>query len=380
MEGLSDQPHARPVQVRPAERFDAAVDASTPRSTTTARPPAGSSSSTCCGRWRPRRPAGSSSRAATPSPQAGPLRVLFPEARFIHVVRDGRDVSASRVGQARWLAPRGRGAGPRMVGAAAARDRRRRRRDRRRALHEVSLDELVSGSRRGRTIRNCASSPASAPDGRMRASSAPVSPRRPTPSAGARGLRAPRERRRCAATRRSSTGSRPTASAARRCCGGLGAAAGERRRERAPGARELVFVGGTGRSGTHVVSQLLADHSRFAASRSSAASTSTRRASPTCSPGGRPRSEFLRKLSRSGGTGSGRRAGAPFASAPRRLAFDDAKVRGLHKIVDRDRFERRGRRVRGDARRRPRSRLPQPLPRPALAVAEPRRASRRWSR
>ncbi len=35
--------------------------------------------------------------------QAAMLLRLFPEARFIHVVRDGRDSSASRVSQRRWL-------------------------------------------------------------------------------------------------------------------------------------------------------------------------------------------------------------------------------------------------------------------------------------
>jgi hypothetical protein len=35
--------------------------------------------------------------------QAATLLRLFPEARFIHVVRDGRDASASRVSQRKWL-------------------------------------------------------------------------------------------------------------------------------------------------------------------------------------------------------------------------------------------------------------------------------------
>jgi hypothetical protein len=85
--------------------------------------------------------------------EAGTLGLLFPEARFIHVVRDGRDVAASRVGQARWISyPRtmeqgldwweGRirriDAGVRAVGA----DR----------VYAVSLDDLVTEDRRRRTF------------------------------------------------------------------------------------------------------------------------------------------------------------------------------------------------------------------------------------
>ena len=86
--------------------------------------------------------------------EAGTLGLLFPEARFVHVVRDGRDVAASRVGQARWLAhPRtmqqglewweGRmrriDAGVRAVGGER--------------VLAVSLDDLVSGNRRKETLR-----------------------------------------------------------------------------------------------------------------------------------------------------------------------------------------------------------------------------------
>jgi hypothetical protein len=77
--------------------------------------------------------------------QGAVLARLFPEARFVHVVRDGRDASASRVAQARWLVyPRTRRQGmdwweQRMRGIAsgiAAIPPER--------LLEVSIDELVA--------------------------------------------------------------------------------------------------------------------------------------------------------------------------------------------------------------------------------------------
>ncbi len=77
---------------------------------------------------------------------AGTLAKLFPEARFVHVVRDGRDVAASRVGQARWLTyPRTIDQGLEWwqarfrridAGVRAAGPGR---------VHAVGLDDLVSG-------------------------------------------------------------------------------------------------------------------------------------------------------------------------------------------------------------------------------------------
>lgn len=87
--------------------------------------------------------------------QAGALGLLFPEARFLHVVRDGRDVAASRVGQARFLAH------PRTMqqGLEWWEARIRSIDDGVRAVgHDrvlaLSLDDLVSGTRRRETYRS----------------------------------------------------------------------------------------------------------------------------------------------------------------------------------------------------------------------------------
>lgn len=86
--------------------------------------------------------------------EAGTLSLLFPEARFIHVVRDGRDVAASRVGQARWLAyPRTMSQGLEWWEARIRRiDGGVRAAGPERVL-AVSLDDLVSGNRRKETLR-----------------------------------------------------------------------------------------------------------------------------------------------------------------------------------------------------------------------------------
>jgi sulfotransferase family protein len=81
--------------------------------------------------------------------QAPTLLRLFPDARFIHVVRDGRDAAASRVAQARWLAR------PRTIGQGLEWwEARMRRIDAgMRAIPDdqsiaVSLDELIDLRRR----------------------------------------------------------------------------------------------------------------------------------------------------------------------------------------------------------------------------------------
>ncbi|MEZ5074247.1 MAG: sulfotransferase [Solirubrobacterales bacterium] len=103
-----------------------------------------------------------------------------------------------------------------------------------------------------------------------------------------------------------------------------------------PESPELLFVGGTGRSGTHVVSQLLANHSRWARVPIEARFHVNPQGFPDLLAGRVSPDEFLRKLRRFWWRRI--RAGEVAPVIARRLAFG-RKVRGLHKVVERDRFD-----------------------------------------
>jgi hypothetical protein len=99
--------------------------------------------------------------------QAPTLVKLFPEARFVHVVRDGRDASASRVSQTRLVYPRTRRQGLKWweerirridAGARAIPPER---------FHEVELGELLTRGKRS-ALRNLARYAGVRPDNRLK--------------------------------------------------------------------------------------------------------------------------------------------------------------------------------------------------------------------
>lgn len=99
---------------------------------------------------------------------------------------------------------------------------------------------------------------------------------------------------------------------------------------------DLLFVGGTGRSGTHVVSQLVANHSRWARVPIEARFHVNPQGFPDLLAGQVSPEQFLRKLKRFWWRRI--RAGEVAPVIARRIAFG-RKVRGLHKVVERDRFD-----------------------------------------
>ncbi len=99
---------------------------------------------------------------------------------------------------------------------------------------------------------------------------------------------------------------------------------------------DILFVGGTGRSGTHVVSQLLANHSHYARVPIEARFHVNPQGFPDLLSGQVTPEQFLRKMRRFWWRRI--RAGEVAPVVARRIAFG-RKVRGLHKVVERDRFD-----------------------------------------
>jgi hypothetical protein len=99
---------------------------------------------------------------------------------------------------------------------------------------------------------------------------------------------------------------------------------------------DLLFIGGTGRSGTHVLSQLLSNHSRYARVPIEARFHVNPQGFPDLLAGKVSPEQFLRKLERFWWKRI--RAGEVAPVLARRIAFG-RKVRGLYKVVERDRFE-----------------------------------------
>jgi hypothetical protein len=99
---------------------------------------------------------------------------------------------------------------------------------------------------------------------------------------------------------------------------------------------DILFVGGTGRSGTHVISQLLANHSHYARVPIEARFHVNPQGFPDLLSGQVSPEQFLRKMRRFWWRRI--RAGEVAPVVARRMAFG-RKVRGLHKVVERDRFD-----------------------------------------
>jgi Sulfotransferase family len=118
--------------------------------------------------------------------------------------------------------------------------------------------------------------------------------------------------------------------------------------------RDIVFVGGTGRSGTHIVADLLGRHSRFAAIPIECRFHCNPNGLADLVTGETTPAEFLAKLR--GFWWHRVRVGDRTIVRPGRLSLlrrsnGEARVRGLHKLMPRDRFERAVARFEGDHER-----------------------------
>jgi hypothetical protein len=103
-----------------------------------------------------------------------------------------------------------------------------------------------------------------------------------------------------------------------------------------PEEPDLLFIGGTGRSGTHVLSQLLGSHPRYARVPIECRFHCNPQGFPDLLAGRIGPDAFLKKLRKFWWRRI--RAGEVAPVVAKRLAFG-RKVRGLHKIVPRERFD-----------------------------------------
>jgi hypothetical protein len=103
-----------------------------------------------------------------------------------------------------------------------------------------------------------------------------------------------------------------------------------------PERPDLIFVGGTGRSGTHVISHLLGSHPRYARCPIEARFHCNPQGFPDLLEGTVSADAFLHKMRKFWWRRI--RAGEVAPVVAKRLAFG-RKVRGLHKVVSRERFD-----------------------------------------
>jgi hypothetical protein len=106
--------------------------------------------------------------------------------------------------------------------------------------------------------------------------------------------------------------------------------------ERRPENPDLIFVGGTGRSGTHVISHLLGSHPRYARVPIECRFHCNPQGFPDLLSGAVGPDAVLRKLRKFWWRRI--RAGEVAPVVAKRIAFG-RKVRGLHKVVPRERFD-----------------------------------------
>ena len=144
------------------------------------------------------------------------------------------------------------------------------------------------------------------------------------------------------------------------------------------GPAELVFVGGTGRSGTHILSYLLDRHSRFHSVPIECRFHCNPKGLADVVMGRTEPDDFLTKLR--GYWWHRVRVGDRAYVKAKWRALGRGRVRGLHTVIAPERFDEAVAPLRVDPRRRPARRRRERCSTTCSARAPRRPASRSWSR